>query len=201
MRTVILDNYDSFTFNLYQYLAELDEPPRVFRNDQISLSELRRLNPERIVISPGPGHPANPAYFGVCMDVLLKLGPFIPTLGVCLGHQGIICAFGGKVVPAARVMHGKTSVVIHDGAEMFRGIPRRFEAMRYHSLVGDPKSMPACLCVTAWTEDGTIMGVQHCEHPIYGVQFHPESIGTTFGKRLLGNFLRLEGELRVHIRA
>jgi anthranilate synthase component 2 len=189
MTTVILDNYDSFTFNLYQYLGDLGERPLVYRNDRISLAELDRLRPDRIVISPGPGNPENEAYFGVCRQAILQLGPTVPILGVCLGHQGIIHAFGGRVVRARQVMHGKTSFVFHNDAGIFQGLPRSFEAMRYHSLVGDPATLPACLEVTAWTQDEVIMGVRHRVYPIHGVQFHPESIGTPIGKRLLQNFL------------
>jgi anthranilate synthase component 2 len=189
MKTVLLDNYDSFTFNLYQYLGELDERPLVFRNDRITLAGLDALRPERIVLSPGPGNPENPAYFGVCREAILYLGPTVPVLGVCLGHQGIIHAFGGRVVRAPEAVHGKTSQIYHDGAGILRGIPRPFEAMRYHSLVGDAASLPGCLEATAWTGDGVLMAVQHQTFPIYGVQFHPESIGTPAGKQLLRNFL------------
>jgi anthranilate synthase component 2 len=191
MKTILLDNYDSFTFNLYQYLGELDEPPLVFRNDRITLEQLQALNPERLVLSPGPGNPEDPAYFGVCKEVILQLGPRVPLLGVCLGHQGIIHAFGGCVVRAPQPMHGKTSRVYHDGRGILRGLPQPFEAMRYHSLAGDPDTLPECLEVTAWTADGVLMAVQHRDYPIDGVQFHPESIGTPFGKQLLSNFLRL----------
>jgi len=189
MKTIILDNYDSFTFNLFQYVGEIDERPMVVRNDKLSLAELARHEPDRIIISPGPGRPEDPHYFGICRDVIIELGPRIPVLGVCLGHQGIIHAFGGHVVRASQVMHGKTSYVFHNGDEMFAGIPRAFEAMRYHSLVGDPESMPDCLAVTAKTWDEVIMAVRHREHPIYGIQFHPESIGTPAGKQVLRNFL------------
>ncbi|MDB4945962.1 MAG: Para-aminobenzoate/anthranilate synthase glutamine amidotransferasecomponent [Labilithrix sp.] len=191
MKTVIIDNYDSFTYNLYQYLGELDERPTVFRNDAVTLEEVRRLNPERIVISPGPGNPEDPAYFGVCRQVILELGKTIPTLGVCLGHQGICSAFGGRIVRAPEVMHGKTSPISHDNSDLFTGLPEPFEAMRYHSLVAEPESLPACLKVTARSLDGIIMGVQHTEYPIYGVQFHPESIGTPGGRRLIENFIFL----------
>lgn len=194
MRTVILDNYDSFTFNLYQYLGEIDEAPVVVRNDKVSFDELVALKPDRIVISPGPGSPDDRAYFGVCEEAILGLGPSVPILGVCLGHQGIVHAFGGRVVRAEEVMHGKTSYVYHGGGGIFRGLPRVFEAMRYHSLVGDAATLPDCLEVTAKTRDGVIMGVQHLEFPIHGVQFHPESIGTPVGKQLLRNFLRLDPE-------
>ncbi len=189
MRTVILDNYDSFTFNLFQALGEIDERPIVVRNDKITLAELERLAPERIIISPGPGRPDDPAYFGICRDVIVQLGHNVPILGVCLGHQGIVHAFGGCVVRAPRVMHGKTSYVFHNGDPLFAGIPRAFEAMRYHSLVGEPASLPDCLAVTAKTWDEVVMAVRHREQPIYGIQFHPESIGTPSGKQLLRNFL------------
>jgi anthranilate synthase component 2 len=189
MKILLLDNYDSFTYNLFQYLGELDEPPLVFRNDRITLTAIRELAPDRIVISPGPGNPENDNYFGVCKSVILELGPRIPVLGVCLGHQGIIHAFGGKIIRAAQPMHGKTSSILHDQKGLFRGLPSPFEAMRYHSLVGDPALLPSCLQATAWTEDGVLMAVRHRSYPIYGVQFHPESIGTGEGKRLLANFL------------
>jgi anthranilate synthase component 2 len=189
MKTVILDNYDSFTYNLYQFIGELAGAPLVFRNDRISIPQLEALGPDRIIISPGPGDPTDRQYFGVCRDAILQLGMQTPTLGVCLGHQGIIDAFGGRIVQAAP-MHGKTSYVFHDDVGIFRGLPRAFPAMRYHSLVGDPASMPACLQVIARTSDDVVMGVRHREYPIHGVQFHPESIGTEVGKQLLANFLR-----------
>jgi anthranilate synthase component 2 len=191
MRTVILDNYDSFTFNLFQALGEIDERPLVFRNDCITAAELEQLKPDRLIISPGPGNPEDPSYFGVCRQAILDLGQRVPVLGVCLGHQGIIHAFGGRVVRAPQVMHGKTSYIFHTGVGVLHGLPRPFEAMRYHSLVGDPAALPDCLEVTARTEDGVIMGVQHREYPVHGVQFHPESIGTPAGKQLLENFIRL----------
>jgi anthranilate synthase/aminodeoxychorismate synthase-like glutamine amidotransferase len=192
MKTVLLDNYDSFTFNLYQYLAELGGRPVVFRNDRITPGELRALRPTRIVISPGPGRPEDPAYFGVCRQVIRELGPRIPILGVCLGHQGIIHAFGGRIVRAHVPMHGKTSPIYHNAAGILRGLPVPFEAMRYHSLVGDPATLPKCLTATAWTAEGVLMAVQHRRWPIYGVQFHPESIGTPAGKQVLSNFLARE---------
>ncbi|ADO68586.1 anthranilate synthase component II [Stigmatella aurantiaca] len=192
MRTLIIDNYDSFTYNLYQYVGELDERPLVYRNDALTLEQVKALAPDRIIISPGPGSPDNPAYFGVCMRVIRELGPVLPVLGVCLGHQGIIAAFGGKVVRAPSPIHGKVYPIEHDGSEIFRGLPRRIDVMRYHSLVGDPSSMPDCLEVTAQTLEGNIiMGVRHREFPIYGIQFHPESIGTQTGKQMLRNFLDL----------
>lgn len=191
MKTIIIDNYDSFTFNLYQYIGELDERPLVFRNDAITIPELVSLRPDRLIISPGPGNPEDPAYFGVCREAIRVLGTSVPVLGVCLGHQGIFSCFGGRVVRAKQVMHGKTSNIFHDNSEMFSGLPQPFEAMRYHSLVGDPATLPECLEVTARTEDGIIMGLRHREFPIYGVQFHPESIGTASGRRLIENFLFL----------
>lgn len=189
MKILLIDNYDSFTFNLYQALGELDEPPRVVRNDQITLEQVRAFEPERIVLSPGPGHPANPAYFGIGLEIIRQLGSRIPILGVCLGHQGIIQAFGGRICRAPQPMHGKTSNIWHGQSGLFQGLPVPFEAMRYHSLVGDPEALPACLYATAWTADGVLMGVQHRSFPIHGVQFHPESIGTPVGKQLLANFL------------
>jgi len=189
MNTVILDNYDSFTFNLYQYVGEIDARPLVFRNDQISFADLARLAPERIIISPGPGRPEDPDYFGICKRAILELGPRIPVLGVCLGHQGIVHAFGGRIVRADSVMHGKTSQVLHYGDSMFRDVPASFEAMRYHSLIAEKGTLPACLRVTAETADGVIMAVRHLEAPIFGLQFHPESILTGVGKQLLKNFL------------
>lgn len=190
MKTIILDNYDSFTFNLYQYIGELDERPLVVRSDRISLAELTRLRPDRVILSPGPGRPENPAYFGVCRQVILELDRSIPLLGVCLGHQGIVHAFGGRVVRARVAMHGKTSVITHDGQGLFSGLPPALEVMRYHSLVGDPATLPGDLEVTATASDGTLMGVRHRRFPIEGIQFHPESIGTPLGKQMLANFLR-----------
>jgi anthranilate synthase component II len=189
MKIAILDNYDSFTYNLYQYLAELDSKPLVFRNDELSFEDFRALQPDRIVISPGPGNPENPQYFGICRRVILELGPVTPILGVCLGHQGIVSAFGGRVVRAPQPMHGKTSVVYHNNKGILKGLRNGFEVMRYHSLVGEKETMPECLEVTAKTWDDVIMGVQHKTYPIYGIQFHPESIGTPVGKRILRKFL------------
>jgi anthranilate synthase/aminodeoxychorismate synthase-like glutamine amidotransferase len=191
MRTIILDNYDSFTFNLYQYIGELDDEPIVLRNDEVTLEALRRRAPDRLVISPGPGRPEHPSYFGVCTEAIHHFAPRLPILGVCLGHQGIVHAFGGRVVHAREVMHGKTSVVRHSGDPLFRGVPERFTAMRYHSLVCERSSLPECLNVIATAEDGTLMGIRHRAYPTYGIQFHPESIGTPDGKRIIRNFLRL----------
>ena len=184
---LLIDNYDSFTFNLAQYLGELGAPPLVRRNDEITLDEIRSLAPERIVISPGPGRPEDA---GISVQVVRELGPSIPVLGVCLGHQGIGIAFGGSVVRAAVPMHGKTSVIHHDGRGVFKGVSQPFTAGRYHSLVvADP--VPADLEACAHTDDGTIMAVRHRSMPVHGVQFHPESMLTGEGRHLLRNFLDL----------
>jgi len=192
MKVIILDNYDSFTYNLYQYVAELNGKPLVFRNDALPFEEFRSLLPDRIIISPGPGNPENPKYFGICKQVILEMGPHIPLLGVCLGHQGIIHAYGGRVVRSPQPMHGKTSIVYHNNKGLLKGLKNGFEAMRYHSLVGEKETLPSCLEVTAKTWDDIIMAVQHKTYPIYGIQFHPESIGTPLGKRILKKFLDLK---------
>jgi anthranilate synthase component 2 len=186
---LMIDNYDSFTYNLVQYLGDLGAELRVVRNDEITLEEIEQLAPERIVISPGP---CTPREAGISRDVVRHFGPRVPTLGVCLGHQAIGEVFGGEVVRAERVWHGKTSMIHHNGQAIFRGLPNPFEATRYHSLIVRRSTLPSCLEITAWTEDGLIMGLQHREHPVWGVQFHPESILTTAGKDLLRNFLTLE---------
>ena len=190
---IVIDNYDSFTYNLVQYLGELGaELPvarevQVYRNDQISLAEIRRLQPAAVVISPGPGRPEDA---GISLELIEELGPTLPILGVCLGHQSIGQVFGGKIVSAPVLMHGKTSQVEHAGVGVFVGVESPMIATRYHSLVIEKQSCPEVLEVTAWVEDGTIMGVRHREYPhIEGVQFHPESILTTSGKQLLRNFL------------
>ncbi len=190
---LMIDNYDSFTFNLVQYLQTLGAEVRVERNDSLSVEEIAALRPQRIVISPGP---CTPNEAGVSMEVIRRLGPTTPVLGVCLGHQSIGQVYGGTVVRAATIMHGKTSRIRHEGLGVFAGLPDNYEATRYHSLVVDKSSLPACLEVTAWTEnpDGSmeeIMGLRHREHPVQGVQFHPESILTEHGHALLGNFLRM----------
>ena len=183
---VVIDNYDSFTYNLVQYLGELGGEPHVLRNDSVDVAAVAALKPQRIVISPGPG---TPDQAGISMDVIRRLGEHTPILGVCLGHQAIGQAFGGTVARAKAQMHGKTSEIRHDGRGVFAGLSNPFTATRYHSLVILPHTVPSELEVTAWAEDGEIMGVRHRSLPIEGVQFHPESILTLEGKRLLGNFL------------
>ncbi|MBS7657352.1 aminodeoxychorismate/anthranilate synthase component II [Candidatus Bathyarchaeota archaeon] len=193
MRVLVIDNYDSFVYNLIQCIGEYGANPIVYRNDKITLEQAVNLHPERIVISPGPGTPEDRRYFGVCSEILKVLGPKIPVLGVCLGHQGIISTFGGKIIRAKKLMHGKTSLVRHDGEGVFRGLENPLVAARYHSLVGDMDSLPSCLKITSETiDDGEIMGVRHVKYPIEGVQFHPESILTTSGKMIIKNFLRGE---------
>lgn len=183
---VLLDNYDSFTFNLYQYLGELGAAIRVVRNDEMSVSEILGLEPERIVVSPGPG---TPDQAGISLELVREAAGRVPLLGVCLGHQALGQAFGGTVVRAPELRHGKTSEIRHDGRILFAGLPDPFVATRYHSLVVDPDTIPDCLELSAWTEDGLVMGLRHKEHSLEGVQFHPESILTPNGKALLGNFL------------
>ena len=191
MKVVILDNYDSFTYNLFQMVAETcgGLEPAVYRNDAVTIAELRAMEPDRIIISPGPGRPENPAYFGICRQAILDLGERVPILGVCLGHIGIIEALGGKVVPAPAPRHGKTSYILHDGTGLFTGLSEPLEVMRYHSLIGDRDSLPDCLKVTAWTDEGLVMAVHHRKWPLVGVQFHPESIGTECGTDVVAAFL------------
>ncbi len=195
MKVLVIDNYDSFVYNLVQYLGELGPEIIVHRNDQITLQQVEALKPDRIVISPGPGSPEDPHYFGVCKDILREVSPKIPTLGVCLGHQGIISTFGGKVVQAKRLMHGKTSTIKHDGKGIFKGVQNPFTATRYHSLAGEQDTIPPCLEITAAAvDDGEVMGIRHVKYPIEGVQFHPESILCEDGKLIIKNFL--EGKQR-----
>jgi anthranilate synthase component 2 len=184
---LMIDNYDSFTYNLVQYFGELGEEVKVFRNDEITLEGVERLAPERIVISPGP---CTPNEAGISVPLIRALAGRIPILGVCLGHQAIGQAMGGRIVHAKQLMHGKTSAIHHDGRGVFRGLPDAFIATRYHSLVIERSSLPDCLEVSAWTDDGEIMGVRHRSLAVEGVQFHPESILTEHGHRLLGNFLK-----------
>ena len=198
---LVIDNYDSFTFNLVQYFGELAaqhplaKDLRVERNDALTVDEIRELGPDAILLSPGPG---DPDQAGVCLDVLKELSPRIPTLGVCLGHQALAQAYGGQIVRAGELMHGKTSPVLHRGEGVFAGLPQPLTATRYHSLIADRESLPDCLEVTAWLEDNTVMGLRHREHPhLQGVQFHPESVLTEAGHNLLANFLRLaEGRIQ-----
>ena len=191
MNVLVLDNYDSFVFNLAQALRSLGAVTQVERNDAITIEQVIARAPDAIVISPGPGRPEDPRYFGVCSAVLSELSMRTPVLGVCLGHQGIVHAFGGKIVSAPCVMHGKASAIDHDGTGLFRGLPRPLTAMRYHSLIADSATMPECLRVNASTPDGVVMAVEHRSAPVYGVQFHPESIGTPDGPCILANFLTL----------
>jgi anthranilate synthase/aminodeoxychorismate synthase-like glutamine amidotransferase len=186
----VVDNYDSFTYNLVQYLGELGADTAVFRNDAVGVEALAAMEPAAVVISPGP---CDPDQAGISLEVVARVGATTPLLGVCLGHQAIGQAYGGRVVRAPRVMHGKVSEIHHDGAGILEGLPRPFSATRYHSLVVERESMPACLEVTAWTADGLVMGLRHREHPVEGVQFHPESIATRCGHDLLRGFLRRAG--------
>ena len=195
-RIVMIDNYDSFTYNLVQYLGELGQELIVHRNDKLTLDQVKRLKPDRIVISPGPGSPKDA---GVYNEVIRQLGPTIPLLGVCLGHQAIGQAFGGDVIRAKTLMHGKTSPILHEGKSVFAGLPSPFTATRYHSLAVKRESLPDCLEVTSWTADGEIMGLQHRTRPIHGVQFHPESIATEHGHDMLANFLDIAGVKRLAV--
>jgi anthranilate synthase component 2 len=211
MRVLIIDNYDSFTYNLYQYVGEILSSAvgyghfdvQVKRNNEITLSQIRALQPDRIIVSPGPGSPDDPQYFGVCSEVILELGKSVPVLGVCLGMQGIAHCFGGKVVRASVPMHGKTSLIRHDGKGVYQNIPQDLEIMRYHSLMVEAQSLPHCLEITsvianrgpdedfmqAALDGCEIMGIRHKQFPIEGIQYHPESFATEGGKALLGNFL------------
>ncbi len=193
MRVLLLDNYDSFVFNLYQMIGERVGRPIVRRNDESTLDEVEAIRPERIVISPGPGRPDDPAWFGIGAEVVRRFGPRVPILGVCLGHQGIVAALGGRIVRAPVPRHGKPSPIHHDGRGLFAGLPDPFPAMRYHSLIAERTSLPADLEMSAWTADGLVMGVRHRSWPLEGVQFHPESIGTPAGGRLLDRFLAAAG--------
>ena len=183
---LVIDNYDSFTFNLVQYLGEMGQELKVFRNDALTVNDIEAMHPDRIVISPGPGRPENS---GIVVEAIKRMAGKIPILGVCLGHQAIGAAFGGQVIRAPSIMHGKTSQIFHDGRTIFAGLKNPFTATRYHSLVVSPEGLPDCLEVAARTEDSVIMGLRHRRFPVEGVQFHPESILTEEGKKLLSNFV------------
>lgn len=185
---LMIDNYDSFTYNLVQYLGELGADIKVFRNDKITVNKIKKLRPKKIVISPGPGRPEDA---GISCDVIGEFAGKIPILGVCLGHQAVGYVYGGRIIGARKLMHGKTSMIYHNRKDIFRGLPNPFEATRYHSLLVEKKTLPASLEITAWTKENEIMGLKHKKYPIWGVQFHPESILTKTGKHLLGNFLKI----------
>ncbi|MFW6102592.1 MAG: anthranilate synthase component II [Chloroflexota bacterium] len=184
---LLIDNYDSFTYNLFQYLGELGEEVLVTRNDEVSLDEIAKKSPQHIVISPGPG---TPEQAGICNDVILNFGSYTPILGVCLGHQCVGYSYGAKVSRASEIKHGKSSLIFHDGKGLFQGLPNPFPAIRYHSLAVMPDDLPDCLALSAWTNEGIVMGLRHRRFPVEGVQFHPESIMTEVGKDLLKNFLK-----------
>lgn len=208
MKVYIIDNYDSFTYNLYQFIGEVLQADVkaghlnhfdiiVKRNDEVTVSDVAAANPDRIIISPGPGSPDDPKYFGVCAEVITSLGTHTPLLGVCLGMQGIVHCFGGNVVKASLPMHGKISPISHNAEGVFSNIPDQLEVMRYHSLIAEPESIPACLDITATvskhvSDEFEIMGIKHCDYPIHGIQFHPESFATEGGKELIRNFLYCE---------
>ena len=192
MNVVLVDNYDSFTFNLYQLLGELGAEVTVRRNDEVDSAGIARLRPTHIVLSPGPGRPDRPRDFGVCADAIVEHGPRVPLLGVCLGHQCVGYSYGARVDRASEIKHGKSSLIYHDGKGLFIGLPNPFPAIRYHSLAVVGDDLPDCLEVSAWTSNGIIMGLRHCQFPVDGVQFHPESIMTEVGKDLLRNFINRE---------
>jgi anthranilate synthase component 2 len=192
LKILIIDNYDSFVYNLAQLVGELRTEPIVLRNDKITLEDVAKMDPDAIVISPGPGHPADRKYFGVCTDVIRELGHRMPILGVCLGHQGIVHAFGGKVINAKKIKHGKTSLIQYTTDRLFEDVANPFKATRYHSLVADKNTFPSCLEVTARSlDDGEIMGIKHRHYLMEGVQFHPESVLTGDGRRMLLNFISM----------
>lgn len=182
---LLIDNYDSFTYNLAQIMEQMNQKVNVFRNDQIDIQGIEAVNPSALLVSPGPGSPADS---GVSIEAIDALGPKIPVLGVCLGHQAIAAVYGGKVVKADRIMHGKTSMIFHDGRSIYKDLPNPFEAVRYHSLIVEKDSLPDCLEISAWTMEGEIMGLRHCRYRVEGIQFHPESILTSVGPGLLRNF-------------
>jgi anthranilate synthase component 2 len=192
LRILVIDNYDSFVYNIVQILGKLNIQTLVERNDRISFASVRKMNPDGIVISPGPGHPADRKYFGNCIDIIINLGPTTPILGVCLGHEGIVNAFGGSIINAKKVRHGKTSPIEYQSSKLFENISNPFRATRYHSLVADPNNIPFCLEVTAKAlDDGEIMGVRHKQYPIEGIQFHPESVLTADGPMMFQNFISM----------
>ena len=192
MKILIIDNYDSFVYNIAQLLGKLKTRPTVIRNDKIKIKDIQEMNPDAIIISPGPGNPADRKYFGICTDIITDLGPTIPILGICLGHQGIVNAFGGKIINAKLVRHGKTSTIKHKSHMLFESVDNPFKATRYHSLVADSNKIPSCLDVTAKAlDDGEIMAVRHRKYLIEGVQFHPESVLTAEGPKILSNFVSM----------
>jgi len=185
---LIIDNYDSFTYNLYQYVGEIDGDVKVYRNDEITIEELKKMSIDHIIISPGPGFPKDS---GISTEVIRTFGKYIPILGVCLGHQAIGEVFGGRIIHADEAVHGKTSMIYHDGTCLFKGLPNPLKVVRYHSLVVDNRTIPGELMVTAKSSQGEVMGLRHRKYPIYGLQFHPESISTDGGKEILNNFLKI----------
>jgi len=190
MKTLIIDNYDSFTFNLYQCVGELGGNPMVYENDRLTVEKARALTPSHIIISPGPGTALNKKDFGICEEIIMKFGSGTPLLGVCLGHQGIANAYGGKIIRAPRIIHGRQSDIEHDGTGILKEVKNPFEAMRYHSLCVSPDGFPDCLEINARVrEENTIMAIRHRQFPVFGIQFHPESFGTPEGKKILQNFL------------
>jgi anthranilate synthase component 2 len=194
MKTLVIDNYDSFVYNLVQYIGELGSTPIVYRNDKITLAMVKRINPDNVIISPGPGNPTQKKYFGIGYEILEKISPSVPTLGVCLGCQGFGHFFSAKITHAKKLLHGKTSIITHDGMGIFKNIPNKIKVARYHSLVVDPKTISDELKITAKSEDKEIMGLRHKKYPIEGVQFHPESILTEYGKDMIRNFLMIRKE-------
>lgn len=184
---LMIDNYDSFTYNLAQYLGELGAKIKIFRNDKISLNKIKQLRPKKIVISPGPGRPEDA---GISCALIKEFSGKIPILGVCLGHQAVGYVYGGKIINARKLMHGKTSRIYHDNSAIFKGLPNPFEATRYHSLIVERRSLPDCFKITAWTKEKEIMGLKHKVYPLWGLQFHPESVLTLEGKNILANFLK-----------
>ena len=188
---LIVDNYDSFTYNLYQLIGKYDEDISVVRNDKIRLNEIKKMNPSHIIISPGPGNPLVERDFGICRDIIKELKD-IPILGVCLGHQGIFTEYGGKIIKSLPV-HGKKDEIVHEKSCLFKDIPERFEIIRYHSLICDSSYIPEEIKVTSFTDDGIIMSIEHEKYPVYGIQFHPESIGCSYGDTIIRNFLEIKG--------